>query len=97
MRSTSDGVSISILGKEFMVACPPDERPSLVEAGRYLDAKMREILASGKVIGTERTAIIAALNITAELLAVQRRGAMPENVSERIKNLQDRIESALSQ
>ena len=97
MRSTSDGVSISILGKEFMVACPPDERPSLIEAGRYLDAKMREILASGKVIGTERTAIIAALNITAELLATQRRGAMPENVSERIKNLQHRIESALSQ
>jgi len=97
MRSTSDGVSISILGKEFMVACPPDERPSLIEAGRYLDAKMREILASGKVIGTERTAIIAALNITAELLAVQRRGAMPENVSERIKDLQHRIESALSQ
>jgi cell division protein ZapA len=97
MRSLSEGVSVTILGKEFMVACPADERQSLIEAAKLLDFKMRDIQASGKVIGTERTAVIAALNLAAELLALQRRGGMPDQFSERLRSLQDRIETALAQ
>lgn len=58
MKTSSGGVTISILGKELMVACPDDERESLAAAARYLDQRMREIQDSGKVIGTERCAVI---------------------------------------
>ena len=61
-------LEVKILEKEFLVACPPDKRTSLLNAAHHLDGKMREIRASGKVHGTERIAVMAALNITYELL-----------------------------
>ncbi len=61
-------VEVKILDKEYLVACPEDARHALEQAARHLDRKMREIRASGKVFGTERIAVMAALNITHELL-----------------------------
>ena len=52
MKENRDGVTVTILGKEFMVAFPEDERAALVAAAGYLDKKMREIQSTGKVIGT---------------------------------------------
>ncbi|WP_111493980.1 MULTISPECIES: cell division protein ZapA [Marinobacter] len=68
MSDTPTTVEVSILDKSFLVACPDDARDELKEAARHLDSKMREIRASGKVFGTERIAVMAALNITHELL-----------------------------
>lgn len=68
MRTSSDGMHISVLGKELVVACPPEERDALRAAAQLLDSKMREIQDGGKVIGAERCAIMAGLNITHELL-----------------------------
>ena len=55
-------VSVDILDKEYQVACPPDEEAALAGAARYLDQHMRDIRSTGKVIGLERVAIMAALN-----------------------------------
>jgi len=61
-------LEVKILEKDYLVACPTDKRTALEGAASHLDAKMREIRASGKVHGTERIAVMAALNITYELL-----------------------------
>jgi cell division protein ZapA len=72
--TTSKTINVTIMGREFRVACPDDEREELLQSVSYLDKKMREIRDSGKVIGSERVAIMAALNITHELLTTRIRG-----------------------
>lgn len=69
-------VDITILDKEYRVACPANERESLERSARHLDAKMREIRNTGKVIGNDRVAVMAAINITHELL--QLRAGQPQ-------------------
>jgi cell division protein ZapA len=93
--SASDGVSVTILGKEFAVACPENERAALLAAASHLDKKMREIQASGKVIGTERTAVMAALNIAHELLELRAQGGMPADVNQKLRFLQGKIDAVL--
>lgn len=61
-------VSVSILDKEYQVACPPEQEAELIVSASYLDKQMRSIRQSGKVIGLERIAVMAALNISHELL-----------------------------
>ncbi|CAA0079697.1 Cell division protein ZapA [BD1-7 clade bacterium] len=60
---------IKLLGKEYQIACSPEEEKALEQAAHYLDEQMRGIRDSGKVIGLERIAIMAALNISHELLS----------------------------
>ncbi len=90
-----DGVTVSIMGKEFMVACPEGEREALVAAATFLDRKMREIQESGKVIGTERCAIMAALNIANDLLDLRRRGTTTPDVDQKLRFLQTKIDAVL--
>lgn len=66
--SQSNTLTVQILDKEYCINCPDDERANLESAARYLDGKMREIRSSGKVIGADRVAVMAALNITHDLL-----------------------------
>ncbi|MDX1756852.1 MAG: cell division protein ZapA [Marinobacter sp.] len=61
-------VEVRILDKDYLVACPEDQQQALIQAANHLDHKMREIRTSGKVFGTERIAVMAALNITHDLL-----------------------------
>ncbi|NLR76529.1 cell division protein ZapA [Leeia aquatica] len=68
MSSELKGLDVNIMGREFRVACPADEEAGLLEAVHYLDARMREIRDGGKIIGIDRIAIMAALNITHEFL-----------------------------
>jgi cell division protein ZapA len=70
-NQTNVSLDVAIMGREFRVACPEDERESLLQAVTYLDRKMREIRDHGKVIGLERIAIMAALNITHDYLAAK--------------------------
>ena len=69
---SNKGVNISIMGRDFSVACPPEEQEDLLEAARYLDGNMKDIKKTGKIIGAERCAIMAALNITNELLKLKK-------------------------
>lgn len=68
---TNVSLDVAIMGREFRVACPEEERESLLQAVTYLDRKMREIRDHGKVIGLERIAIMAALNITHDYLSAK--------------------------
>lgn len=96
MKAAHGGMNVSILGKEFMVACPENERESLTAAARYLDEKMREIQDSGKVLGSERCAIMAALNIASELLELRASDApLAPEVNDKLKRLQDKIDAVL--
>ena len=89
-------VNISILGKEYLIACSDDERSELISAADYLDDKMREIRDHGKVIGTDRIAVMAALNIAHELLNQSSAGTRDTpDVENRIKGIQSKIEEAL--
>lgn len=97
MKEAREGVTITILGKEFLIACQDDERDALLASAEYLDRKMREIHATGRVIGTERTAIMAALNIANELLTLKARGSVSEELSQKIRFLEQKIDSALRQ
>ena len=66
-------LDVSILGREYRVACKESERDELMQAVQYLDQRMREIRDAGKIAGTERIAVMAALNITHELLGAKAR------------------------
>ena len=61
-------VTIRILDKEYRIACPEEEREALLESARYLHGKMKQVRDTGKVIGSDRISLMAALNIAHELL-----------------------------
>ncbi len=89
-------VDLKILNKEFQVNCPNDTESQLYAAADHLDQKMREIRSNGRVIGLERIAIMAALNISHELLIVkQQKEAYLQSMVEQIERLQNKIDEAL--
>ena len=90
--SIKSTVEVKILDKEYLVTCPQQEQEALQRSARHLDQKMREIRNSGKVFGTDRIAVMAALNITNELL---QRDTMPEDTSGLLKAMDEKISSAL--
>ena len=92
---SNKGVNISIMGRDFAVACPDDEQENLMAAARYLDNSMKEIQKTGKIIGTERCAIMAALNITNDLLKLQRSTVGQDRVEAKLNDLQARIDDVL--
>ena len=97
MTTSPDAIAIQILDKEYMVACPPEEREDLIESARYLDERMRETRDAGKVLGTERMAVMTALNIVHELLQHQREKADTErSFNHVLDSLQSKIEAALA-
>jgi len=89
---------IRLLDKEYTVACPPEEREGLLRSARLLDEKMREIRSRGKIVGSERVVVMAALNIVHELLQEKEGGQYVQHDFEmRLRLIQDKIESALEQ
>jgi cell division protein ZapA len=89
-------VSVRILDKEYQVACPPEERDDLMRCAQLLNARMREIRDSGKIIGLDRIAVMAALNITHELIrADQADDKVDEKLGDRLRVLRERVETAL--
>ena len=89
--------TIKILDKEFLISCPEEERDGLIASAEYLNTKMREIRDSGKVIGLDRIAVMAALNLAHELLENKnRKQDYYQNMSTRIRSLQEKIELALN-
>ncbi|KRW61393.1 cell division protein ZapA [Pseudomonas sp. TTU2014-080ASC] len=89
-------LTVRILDKEYCIACPEDERANLQGAARYLDGKMREIRSSGKVIGADRIAVMAALNITHDLLHKQQNlDEQADANREQVRDLIDRVDKAL--
>ncbi len=95
--SDAKPVTVHILDKEYIVACPQEQRESLREAVDFLNARMRELRESGKVIGSERIAVMAALNITHEYLDYKHRSDnFSGDVDATIRRIQDKLSGALS-
>jgi cell division protein ZapA len=89
-------VTVRILEKEYFVSCPQDERADLLDSAEYLNKKMREIRDTGKVVGADRIAVMAALNMANELLRLRRLDAELQGaVSGRVKHMRERVETAL--
>lgn len=68
----SEPVNVRIADREYMVACEPHERESLIEAARLLDGRMREIRTANRMAGIDRIAVLAALNLAHELSQTRR-------------------------
>ena len=91
-------LDVSIMGREYRVACKPDERQELLDAVAYVDRQMREIRDSAKQNNAERVAVMAALNVTHELLKARVSGSVDlGGLKRRIQNMQSTIDTALAE
>ncbi len=91
-------INISILDKDYKVACPPGEQSALLESAKFLDSKMREVRDSGNIVGSERIAVITALNMANDLLKSSHVDkAIGEELPPRLKDLENKISRVLEQ
>ena len=91
------GVDVNIMGRDFTVSCTDEERPGLINAVNFLDKKMRDIRDSGKIIGVERIAMMAALNLAHELLNSKSGTVDVGDFKRRITNMQDQIDKVCAE
>ena len=90
-------VSVRILDKEYQVACPAEERTDLLDSAEILNNKMREIRDSGRIVGLDRIAVMAALNMANDLIHAKARDQELEGgISDRLKLISDRVDNVLS-
>ena len=94
--TTIKPVDVSIMGREFTVSCTDEERTGLLDAVSYLDKKMHDIRDAGKVIGVERIAIMAALNLSHELLNTKTGDIDIGDYKRRINAMQNQIDEAIA-
>jgi cell division protein ZapA len=89
-------MGVRILDREYLVACPPEEREGLISAANLLDARMREIRSSNRMAGIDRIAVLAALNLAHELLQQRNGGGERDReISRTLSDLTRRIDGLL--
>lgn len=93
MNTPAEAVAVRILDREFLIACPPEDRAGLVAAAQHLDARLREMRGSMRTAALDRLTMLAALNTSHELLAERERN---ERLAEQIKALDARLEHAFA-
>ncbi|WP_017463022.1 cell division protein ZapA [Dyella ginsengisoli] len=92
----SEPVALRLIDREFLIACAPEEREGLLEAAGYLDRKMRELRANAKTPGFDRLAVLAAISVTHEFLALRKQhSGADQSVTDRIAALRRKLEAAL--
>jgi cell division protein ZapA len=94
--SSPESVTLKILDKEYRVACQPDEKDSLTASAKFLTTRLNEIKSKGSIIGAERIAIMAALNISHELLTGESLVNEYNDIEQRIDGLSEKIQSTIS-
>ena len=93
----ASGVAVQIMDKEYRLACREDEREALFAAVEFLNSRMRELKSSGKVIGSERIAVLAALNMAHELLAIREQSEnFSDTVDSALKRISSKVDNALT-
>ena len=98
MSEKAKALDVSIMGRKYRVTCADGEREALLAAVAYVDRRMTEIKAASKVAGTERVAVMAALNIANELLSIRIGSGFDIAELKRIMNsVQSKLDQALSQ
>ena len=85
-------IKVSIMQREFTIACREDEIEGLIEAAAYLDKQMRTISDGSQVLGMDRCAIMAGLNISHSLLTLKETVGRQENVDLRLRSLNEQID-----
>jgi cell division protein ZapA len=92
----SSTITVTILDREFRVSCPPEEQQHLIDSAEFLDKRMREIRDTGRVIGVDRIAMMAALNLTSELLSHENvNEEVNQATSQAIDRMADKIDRCL--
>ncbi|HET7568999.1 MAG TPA: cell division protein ZapA [Gammaproteobacteria bacterium] len=96
MTADTTRVTVRILDREYQIGCPPDEKPALLEAASLLNRKMQEIRKSGSVIGLDRIAVMAALNLAHEFLQSDASSkSIADDVTRRLQRMHDKVELTL--
>jgi len=96
--SEARSLQITIMGREFRVACPENEQAGLLEAVEYLNRKMLDIRDAGKIVGLERIAIMAALNIAHEMLTTKDGGGFDMgDLKRRMARMETVIDQAMAE
>ena len=96
MSDELNPVTVRILDKEYQVACTEDERLALLESAELLNSKMREIRAAGKVVGLDRIAVMAALNLSHEVLLTRTATTQTDQqLLERLRAMNERLTQAV--
>ncbi len=93
--SKAEPLTITIMDKEYRVACPPEEKDNLLASAALLNDKLSEIKQQGSVIGTERIAIMAALNLSHEVLHGEAVVSEHDDLNQRIDALSERISESM--
>ncbi len=95
-RDSSRPLSVRILEKEYFVTCPAEERSELLDSAELLNGRMKEIRDSGKIVGLDRIAVMAALNLAHEVIKLRERDQGSEqDTAKRLRGLRERVEAAL--
>jgi cell division protein ZapA len=95
--SDIQGVEVNIMGLDLTIACPPEELDSLLNAVSYLNKKMFDIRDAGKVVGAERIAMMAALNLAHELLTTRTGGVDVGGMKGKIARMQGMVDNAIAE
>jgi cell division protein ZapA len=97
MSEAQKTVEVSLLGRTYRVACDDGDREALMQAVTYLDGKMNEIRKAGKVMGAERIAVMAALNVAHELLSVKLGGGFDlGRAKRRLSDIESQLDAAIA-
>ena len=96
MNKTTIPVTLIIMGKDYKIACSPDDRDELINSAQQLDMRMRKIRDSGRVSSPDRIAVMAALNLSHELGQLKNENAeLNRKLSESLAAMSDKIENVL--
>ena len=94
----SSPVVVNILGKEFQIACPEDEKEALLASARLVHQNMEKIRNSGKVVGMDRIAVMAALNIAHDLIVLENDDNQDvDKINNKIMQLKERVSAFLDE
>ncbi len=95
-KPASEPVTLRLVDREFLIACAPEEREGLMEAAGFLDRKMRELRANAKAPGFDRLAVLAAISVTHELLALRKQhDGQERSLTEGLAALRRKLDAAL--
>lgn len=94
----SSPVTVKILGKDYQVACPDEEKDALIASAQLLHNNMEKIRSSGKIVGLDRIAVMAALNLAHELIVLQHgQGDGLDEINKKILQMKDRVSAFLEE
>ncbi len=97
MKEESIPVTVKILEKEYRIACAPNHKSSLEDSASLLNDKMLEIKQSGKVIGSDRIAVMAALNLAHDLLQQQQQSSSNNQLALHLRQLREKIDGVVNE